>query len=375
MMIIVGKLAETGLFEVCTAYVVDLSKGSLFRLAVVMSVLTAVMSAFLDNVTTMILLVPITIELCSALKIDPIPLLITETFFSNVGGSSTLIGDPPNIIVGSAFSSEVSFVDFLGNMLPGIAFMFIPSLYFLKWQYGDAMSGPLIHFKDAQKVAAKFKIKDWPLLRRSGVVLLVVLIAFVTHSVHHVNPAWVSLLGAIALMIASSPHEVEHALHSVEWDTLLFFAALFVMVEGMAELGLIRTIADGLTNLIKLAPVENQTIVAIVVLIWASAIVSAFLDNIPYTATMVPVIRQLADPDEGLGLDLPVLIWALCFGACLGGNGTLIGASANIIVSSIAERHGHKITFMMFFRKSFPFMLLTTALACVYMVIRYGVQY
>lgn len=282
-----------------------------------------------------------------------------------------MIGDPPNIIVGTALADEIGFVDFLTNMAPGIVLMFVPCLIFLRWQYGDKLKGELKDFQHALNVAKDYKIKHWGLLKQCIVCLFAVILCFTTHSVHEVNPAWIALMGAVALMIASEPHNIEHSLESVEWDTLLFFAALFVMVEGVAEVGLIRAIGDVLSSLIETVDEENQLVLAVVALIWVSAVTSAFLDNIPYTATMVPVIRQLADEDDGLGLPLATLAWALCFGACLGGNGTLIGASANIVCSSIAHRHHHKMTFGGFFRISFPFMLLTVTIATAYMLARY----
>nr|AOW69302.1 pink-eyed dilution-like 1 [Savillea parva] len=371
MMIIVGRLAETGFFQVATARVLPFSKGSTFRLVIILCVLTGILSAFLDNVTTMILLAPITIEMMQALQLDPVPFLIAETLFSNVGGAATQIGDPPNIIIGSAYP-EISFVDFLSNMLPGIVLMYAPLLVFLRWQYKTELTGRLVHFNDGLEVARQYVITDWPLLQKTLVVLSFVLLTFVTHSVHHVNPAWAATMGAIALMLASNPHEIDHALEAVEWDVLLFFAALFVMVEGVAELGFIRFIGGIFQAAIEPANEEDRTIVAITLLIWISAIVSAFLDNIPYTATMIPVIAQLADEDDGLGLDLVTLAWALAFGACLGGNGSLIGASANIVVSSIAHRYGHQMSFSKFFKVSFPFMIVSIIMAHAYMLARYG---
>nr|AOW69285.1 pink-eyed dilution-like 1 [Didymoeca costata] len=371
MMIIVGQVADTGLFEVLTARVVKWSHGNLFRLAVILCSMTAVLSAFLDNVTTMILIAPVTIELAHALKIEPIALLVSETLFSNIGGAATLIGDPPNIIVGSAFSDEIQFLDFIANLGPAIVFMAPFCMMYLKWAYGTRISGNLDNFNEAMICCSKFKIRNKRLLRKSSIILFFVLIGFATHSAHHINPAWIALLGAIGLMAASDPHDIDTALHSIEWDTLLFFAALFVMVEGMAELGLIRVIGDLLVKLIETASEEQRLPAAVSSLIWISAIVSSFLDNIPYTATMVPVVRQLADEEDGLGLDLATLAWALCFGACLGGNGSLIGASANIVVSAFAQRQGFVISFSSFIKKSFPVMIISCFIANVYMLLRY----
>lgn len=204
------------------------------------------------------------------------------------------------------------------------------------------------------------------LLIQTGIVLGAAILAFLLHPLHHVNVAWIAILGAVTLMLVSSPRHIHKDLEAVEWDTLLFFAALFVMVEAMGEVGLIRKIGDILIQIIEAAPEASRKKVSIVLIMWVSALVSAFLDNIPYTATMVPVVKQLAG--AGLGLALEPLAWSLAFGACLGGNGSLVGASANIVVAGIAEREGYHISFMGFLAKSFPVMILTVAIATGWML-------
>lgn len=377
MMIMIGKLAETGLFTVATAKVVRASRGDLGRLTTILCILTGALSAFLDNVTTMLLIAPITIELAHVLQIEAVPLLTALTVFSNIGGAATMIGDPPNLIVGSALS-EIGFADFLASMLPAVVIMFMPCMIFLKWEYKGKLSGKLTHFKRALEVVKDYKIRDPMLLMQTGGVLFTVILCLLLHDYHHVDHSWLALLGAISLMIASEPHNVEHALHAVEWETLLYFASLFVMVEGMASLGLIRTIGNGLTDLIASVAPEQQEMVGVVVMLWVSALVSSCLDNTAYTATMVTVVRQLASSSSGLEgeIRLKPLAWALCFGACLGGNGTLIGSSANIIVQGIAEKHKllegkEKVTFGGFFKVAFPVMLLSVTFAMAWLLIRF----
>eukprot|EP00241_Pyramimonas_parkeae_P000780 CAMPEP_0114240676 /NCGR_PEP_ID=MMETSP0058-20121206/9219_1 /TAXON_ID=36894 /ORGANISM="Pyramimonas parkeae, CCMP726" /LENGTH=974 /DNA_ID=CAMNT_0001353137 /DNA_START=139 /DNA_END=3064 /DNA_ORIENTATION=- len=331
MMILVGKLASTGVFEVATFNLVGLSRGNTFALMAILCSLTAVLSAFLDNVTTVLLLAPVTVRMCQQLDIDPLPFLLSETLFSNIGGTATLIGDPPNIIIGNALSHEIGFVDFIKVLMPGVLLMSPFCMLFLKWYFRDTVNGTLKKYEHVLEMKKGYKIRDEKLLHLCLIVLGGVILSFLMHPVHHVNPAWVAILGAVALMLCSSGHNVHHDLQAVDWDVLLFFAALFVMVESMGEVGLIRGIGDVLTTLIEAIPADSRVIASTTILIWCSAIISAFLDNIPYTATMVPVIEQLAD--AGIGLKIAPLAWALAFGACLGGNGSLIGASANIVVA------------------------------------------
>ena len=372
MMIIVGKLSRTGLFEVMTVKVIGYSKGNKWHMTMILCTLTAFLSAFLDNVTTVLLLAPVTITLAKVLKMDPIPLLISETIFSNIGGAATMIGDPPNIIVGNALSDSIMFMDFIYVLMPIICIMSIPCMLLLRFIYSDKLAGKIDKetYSNALRLKKRYTITNKHLLVQCLIVLFTVIFGFLLHPVHHVEPAWIALFGAVILMAFASPNHIHQDLEMVEWETLLFFAALFSMIEAMGEVGLIREIGNILTSLIGAISEESRTGFSIFLLISVSAVVSAFLDNIPYTATMVPVILQLASSD--LGLNLEPLAWSLCLGACLGGNGSLIGASANIVVAGVAEREGHHITFKDFFKVGFPIMCLSVAFGIVYLELLYA---
>ncbi|QDZ19360.1 putative citrate transporter [Chloropicon primus] len=372
MMIIVGKLSRTGLFEVMTVKVIGYSKGNKWHMTMILCTLTAFLSAFLDNVTTVLLLAPVTITLAKVLKMDPVPLLISLTIFSNIGGAATMIGDPPNIIVGNALSDYIMFMDFIYVLMPIICIMSIPCMFLLRCIYREKLTGMIDKetYSNAMRLKKRYKITNKHLLTESLIVLGTVIFGFLLHPVHHVEPAWIALFGAVILMIFSSPHHIHADLEMVEWETLLFFAALFAMIEAMGEVGLIREIGNILTTIIGAVPEESRTAFAIFLLTSVSALVSAFLDNIPYTATMVPVILQLSNSD--LGLNLEPLAWSLCLGACLGGNGSLIGASANIVVAGVADREGHHIAFKDFFRVGFPIMCLSVAFGIVYLELMYA---
>jgi len=372
MMIIVGKLSRTGLFEVMTVKVIGFSKGNKWHMAMVLCAMTALLSAFLDNVTTVLLLAPVTITLAKVLKIDPVPILISLTIFSNIGGAATMIGDPPNIIVGNALSDHIMFMDFIYVLMPIICIMSLPCMALLRVIYGGKLAGMVDKetYSNAVRLKKRYRITDRHLLTESLIVLGTVIFGFLLHPVHHVEPAWIALFGAVILMVFSSPHHIHADLEMVEWETLLFFAALFAMIEAMGEVGLIREIGNLLTSIIGAVDEESRTGFAIFLLTSVSAVVSAFLDNIPYTATMVPVIKQLSESD--LGLNLEPLAWSLCLGACLGGNGSLIGASANIVVAGVADREGHHITFKDFFRVGFPIMCLSVVFGIVYLELLYA---
>jgi len=372
MMIIVNLISTTGLFEFVAIRALDMSKGNMGKLMVLLCIATAVMSAFLDNVTTMLLLAPVTIELSKVIEMNPIPFLISEVMFSNIGGTATMIGDPPNIIIGNMLSDYVGFVDFILNLAPCIFLASFPSLFFLKWYYFDDFNVPDKVF-DMEALKKQYPITDPVLLAKSGIILSAVLLLFFLHPVHHVDTSWVACVGAVGLMVIATPHELHHVFESVEWDTLLFFAALFVMIEAMATMGLIRSIGEGLSAIISAAPEDDRLIVAIIVILWVSSIVSGFLDNIPYTATMVPVVKLLSE-NEGLNLPLKPLVWALSLGACLGGNMTLVGASANLVTAGTAEHGGHPISFKDFMKVGTPITFISVAVATVYCIIVYEVM-
>ena len=371
MMIIVNLVSTTGLFEWVAIRALDMSEGKMTKLLVLLCISTAVLSAFLDNVTTMLLLAPVTIELCKVIDINPVPFLVSEVMYSNIGGTATMIGDPPNIIIGNMLSEDVGFVDFIVNLAPCILASSVLPIFLLMWYYSDTFNVPKKQF-DIEQLKLKYKISDPVLLAKSGVILSTVLLLFFMHPLHHIDTSWVACVGAVALMTVATPHELHHVFESVEWDTLLFFAALFVMIEAMATMGLIRSIGDGLSSIIASAPEENRLAVAIVVILWVSSIVSGFLDNIPYTATMVPVVKLLSE-DAALNLPLRPLVWSLSLGACLGGNLTLVGASANLVTAGAAEHAGHPIGFRGFMKVGVPVTFLSVTVATVYCILLYDI--
>ena len=387
MMVMVGVLSHTGVFEWFAVRAYKKSGGSVWSLVVILCIVTAVLSAFLDNVTTMLLLTPVTIQLAKVLDLPPVPLLIAEVMFSNIGGAATMIGDPPNIIIGNgmseaalsggeydALSSQaISFNDFIINLAPGVLMTVIPTFMFLKWMHRDVFSTH--RYRDVKELEEKYGIKDVSLLKRAGGVLFLVILGFFLHPLLHLPVAWVALIGAVLTLLVTTPHELEEALEKVEWSTLLFFAGLFVLVHSLDLMGVIKWIGEQVVYTIsQFDDSGTQLTVAILLLLWVSAIASAFIDNIPYTATMVPVVLVMAQPIVNggeLGLPLQPLIWALAFGACLGGNGTLIGASANVVTAGMAEEEGYKISFNEFFKTGFPVMILTTAIVTLYCMLVY----
>jgi Na+/H+ antiporter NhaD/arsenite permease-like protein len=288
MMLIVGELSHTGIFEWLAVRLLVASKGSYNRLMILLSLLTAVASAFLDNVTTMLLVAPVTIDMCSILNVDPRPYLIGEVILSNVGGTATLIGDPPNIIIGSAFE-EIGFVDFIINVLPCIFLFCIPvSIALILYLYRYYMSNSKMPELDKPKLMRTYRIYDEPRLLIAGTVAFFVILIFFLHPVHHKDTAWIALLGAFITMAFTNPHDVQDALRNhVEWDTLLFFAGLFVLVEVCAALGLLAAIGSALATLIEAQDEDKQLTIAITLTLWVSAITSAFLDNIPVSDNVV----------------------------------------------------------------------------------------
>jgi Na+/H+ antiporter NhaD/arsenite permease-like protein len=387
MMVMVGILSHTGLFEWFAVQAYKRSGGSVWTLVVILCSVTAVLSAFLDNVTTMLLLTPVTIQLAKVLDLKPIPLLISEVLFSNIGGAATMIGDPPNIMIGSGLSAAaiekagypdlmsagVSFNDFIIEMAPGILMTIVPSFMFIKWFYAEEFSGSRV--RDIAELESKYGIKDAAMLKVSGAILLLVVVNFFLHPITHIAVSWIALVGAVLMLLATDRHELEKPLEHVEWTTLLFFAGLFVLVHALQYLGVISFIGDYVTKGIELFGSDTDGDVvrlaaAILIILWVSAIASAFIDNIPYTATMIPVVMQIA---SDLNIDLNPLIWALAFGACLGGNGTLIGASANVVTAGMSEEAGYPISFNEFFKAGFPIMILTTLIISFYMMLVYVV--
>ena len=384
MMVMVGILSHTGIFEWFAVEAYKKSNGSIWTLVVILCSVTAVLSAFLDNVTTMLLLTPVTIQLAKVLDLKPIPILISEVLFSNVGGAATMIGDPPNIMIGSGLSPDaiagkgyehlakdgVTFNDFIIEMAPGILMTIVPTFMLVRYLYRDEFAGE--RQRDVAELEAKYGVKDIKLLKVSGIILGAVILGFFLHPIIHVAVSWIALVGAVLMLLATDRHEIEESLEKVEWTTLLFFAGLFVLVHSLQYLGVIDFIGVYVMKAIEIFPIGDGGYVrlsaAILIVLWVSAFASAFIDNIPYTATMIPIILQISDT---LNIELGPLIWALAFGACLGGNGTLIGASANVVTAGMSEEAGYPISFREFFRAGFPVMILTTMIISVYMIAVY----
>ena len=386
MMVMVDILSKTGLFEWAAVQAYAQSGGSIWRLTFILCVITAFFSALLDNVTTILLIVPVTIQICKVLDLEPVPLIIAEVMFSNIGGAATQIGDPPNIIIGAQLSSQslsgttlasqsIGFSDFIIHVAPAVLIAIVPAFWLLRIIEKPGLSGNRVRNVDLLRL--QYGIKDAVLLKKSGVILITVILLFFAHSAfpHPLfTVATIAIGGAVVMLLVTSPHHVEEQLDSVEWTTIIFFAGLFIMIHGLQYMGLIEMIADLISDTVSKASEANRLMVAVLLLLWVSAIASAFIDNIPYTATMVPVVIELAS-DDTLGLELGPLAWALALGACLGGNGTIIGASANVVAAGLAEESGNDISFNRFFRTGFPIMILTLLLATVYCVVRYAIEW
>ncbi len=385
MMVMVGVISHTGVFEWFAVQAYKKSGGEIWTLVVILCSVTAVLSAFLDNVTTMLLLTPVTIQIAKVLDVKPIPILISEVLFSNIGGAATMIGDPPNIMIGSAMSPSaiegnsdegiaalasegVTFNDFIIEMAPGILLTIVPSFMLVRWLYKDEFSGR--RDRDITELERQYAIKDMKGLKVSGTILCLVIVGFFLHPVVHIAVSWVALSGAVVMLLATNRHELEEPLEHVEWTTLLFFAGLFVLVHSLQYMGVIDYIGSFVQKGIEAFSEEYRLAAAVVIILWVSAIASAFIDNIPYTATMIPIVLSLS---VELSLDLGPLIWALAFGACLGGNGTLIGASANVVTAGLSEEAGYPISFNEFFRAGFPVMILSTLIVTFYMILVYVV--
>jgi Na+/H+ antiporter NhaD/arsenite permease-like protein len=364
MMIIVGVLKKTGLFQWLAYKSFALARGNIYGLAAILMVVTAVASAFLDNVTTMLLMIPVTIEIAVALNLSPIALLIPEVFASNVGGTATLIGDPPNILIGSY--ANLSFATFVTNLTAIVILCLIFSLTFYIFWYRRSYQEAEV--KEVDRTIAylkeEYRITDKKLLIKSLVMLGFTILLFVLHGVFHMAPSIAALTGAMLLLVISRVDIVEMLEHEVEWPTLVFFMALFIVVAGAEETGLIQFIAEWVARLSR-----GNLVVAVILVVWVSALASAAIDNIPFTATMLPIVAFLNHNIPGA--ESGVLWWALALGACFGGNGTMIGASANVVTVGLAEKAGHHISFMAYLKACLAPMLLTVALATAYLLIAY----
>ena len=358
MMVIVGVLMETGVFQFVGLKAAQYAKGEYWKIMLLFCTFTGIASAFLDNVTTILLMVPVTISICKTLEFKPLPLIISQVLASNIGGAATLIGDPPNIIIGSR--ANITFNEFALHMIGPVAITFIVSIFLIKFFFKKDLDQEPKHLERIMDLDPWDEITDMKVLKMGLGVLAVTIIGFVLHGSFHLEPSIIALSGASVLLVITRM-EVDKAFHHVEWPTLIFFAGLFIIVGGVEEAGLIHLMAQK-----ALAITGGNLWVAIVVIVLITAIASAFVDNIPFTATMVPlIITMSADPIFSSSLEnyaINPLWWALAIGADFGGNGTLVGASANVVAAGVAERQGFPISFKEFFKIGFPFMLITTFL-------------
>ncbi|ALA69860.1 membrane protein [Geobacillus stearothermophilus 10] len=368
MMILVGITSKSGFFQYMAIKAAKLAKGRPVRILIMLSLLTGLLSAFLDNVTTVLLVVPVTFSIARMLQVNPVPYLISEVLLSNIGGTATLIGDPPNIMIGSA-NKHLDFNAFLFNLTPIVVVIAIVTVALLAFIYRKQLKTDPKLIQKLMELRDADYIQDAKLMRKSVAVLGLTILGFILHSAIHVDAAIIAMTGAVALMLIAVPeHEIEDVFHSIEWGTIFFFAGLFVLVGGLVDIGLIKSLAE---KTLEFTGGDIST--AAYFILWLSGIASATIDNIPFVATMIPLIQDMA-VGMGLSPDAPqidVLWWALSLGACLGGNGTLIGASANVIVAGMASREGHGFTYMDFLKIGAPLTLIALLLSHAYLWLRY----
>lgn len=364
MMIIVAVTARTGLFNYVAIWAAKKAEGDPRKILISLAFITGVFSAMLDNVTTVLLMVPVTFSITRQLQINPMPYLISQILASNIGGTATLIGDPPNIMIGSAVK-ELTFMAFINNLAAISVIILICTVFILSYLYRNAFDT-----QDSLKQALmdrdeQAEILDRALLKKSLIVIGITFIGFFSHQALQLESATVALFGAFLMLLVSSKtdHDLEAVFSKVEWPTIFFFIGLFVLVGGLIETGIIALLAQS-----AITWTGGDVTTASMLILWMSAIASAFLDNIPFVATMIPLIQDMGQ----MGIaNLEPLWWSLALGACLGGNGTLIGASANLIVAGLAAQEGHPIRFVDFMKIGFPLMLLSILMANVYIYIRY----
>ena len=359
MMLFVAVVKNSGIFEYIAIRAAKIAKGRPWPLMVLFALITAVLSAFLDNVTTVLLIGPMTLAITSMLRINPIPFFMTQIMASNIGGTATLIGDPPNIMIGSA--AGLSFTDFITNTGVAVLFVLAATIVCFYFIYGRKLHVEPEAMDSILQLDENKAIKDRSLLIKSVVMILLVVFGFVFHSQLHLESCTIALTAA-AVMLLIGRQDVEEIVAGVEWTTILFFTGLFIVVGGLQETGVIQILANGLMDL-----TEGHMTLTILLILWVSAIVSSFLDNIPFVATLIPLILTM----QSSGVDVTPLWWAVSLGACLGGNGTLIGASANVVLSGISNRHGFPITFASYFKVGFPLMLVSVAISTVFLLLRF----
>jgi Na+/H+ antiporter NhaD/arsenite permease-like protein len=359
MMVLAGVLRGTGFFQWLAIRSVRVAGGQPYRLLLVLSLVSAVLSAFLDNVTTVVLIAPVTVYIANVLHVSPLPFLVSEILAANIGGTATLIGDPPNILIGSA--GDLGFDDFLVHMAPAALLVFVGFLAMTRWFFArDLHVAPAV--RDAALTLDEREVlTDVPLLRLSLGVIAVTILGFLLAKPLGLEAGSIALLGAATLMLLGQA-EAAKALEQVEWATLFFFVGLFMLVEAIVQVGIVGAVADGLVDV-----TGRDATVTTLGLLWLSGIASGIIDNIPYTATMIPVVQELG----AAGIPIEPLWWSLALGACLGGNATIIGASANVVLANLAARADHPITFGHFLRYGLPVTAMSLLVSTAYLYVRY----
>lgn len=360
MMLFVGVVKNSGMFEYLAVKSAKVSKGDPWRMMILFMVITAIFSALLDNVTTVLLVGPMMLAICKEMNLNPVPYIMTAIMASNIGGTATLIGDPPNIMIGSA--TGYTFGDFIANDCVVIIPVMVATVIFFKFVYGKKLCATPEAMESVMHMDERKMIKDAVLLKKAVVMIILIVAGFALHGVLGLESSMIALAGATIMMIIGK-QDVEKVVLDVEWPTIIFFTALFIVVGGMEHTGVIDKLADVIVNV-----TDGRPIFTMMIILWVSALLSSTLDNIPFVATMIPLIQSMGDS----GMDITPLWWALSLGACLGGNGTLIGASANVVLTGISSKNGHPITYMEFLKIGFPVMILSLVICTIYMLIRFA---
>lgn len=362
MMIFVAIVRRSGMFEYIAVRAAKAVHGDPWKIMVAFTLITAVLSAILDNVTTVLLVGPMSIAIARMLKIDPVPFLMGQILASNVGGTATLIGDPPNIMIGSA--AHLSFMDFLDNTGFVVLFILAVLILLMKIVYEKKIELGTVDTGAIENLDPSKSITNRALMKKGIIVLICVIVGFMFHDKLGIESSVIALTAA-AVMLIIGREDVNEAIQDVEWTTILFFMSLFVVVGGLTETGIIKELASKIID-----ATNGHPMVTMLVLLWASALLSSILDNIPFVATLIPLILAM----QADGIDVTSFWWAISLGACLGGNGTMIGASANVVLSDISTKHGYPITFKSYLKVGMPFMLLSIVISTVFLVVKFDIM-
>lgn len=362
MMIFVAIVRRSGMFEYIAVRAAKAVHGDPWKIMVAFTLITAVLSAILDNVTTVLLVGPMSIAIARMLKIDPVPFLMGQILASNVGGTATLIGDPPNIMIGSA--AHLSFMDFLDNTGFVVLFILAVLILLMKIVYEKKIELGTVDTGAVENLDPSKSITNRALMKKGIIVLICVIVGFMFHDKLGIESSVIALTAA-AVMLIIGREDVNEAIQDVEWTTILFFMSLFVVVGGLTETGIIKELASKIID-----ATDGHPMVTMLVLLWASALLSSILDNIPFVATLIPLILAM----QADGIDVTSFWWAISLGACLGGNGTMIGASANVVLSDISTKHGYPITFKSYLKVGMPFMLLSIVISTVFLVVKFDIM-